>query len=56
MTELNTDEIPVVRSEDPTRLVGFRNRRDLVAAYTAQIEALKAPDGSAGRGTINLVR
>ena len=47
MTELNTDEIPVVAADDPARLVGLLNRRDLVAAYTAQIEALKAPDGSA---------
>ena len=47
MTELNTDEIPVVQSDDPSRLVGLLNRRDLVAAYTAQIEALKAPDGAA---------
>ena len=43
LTELNTDEIPVVDAADPTRLVGLLSRRDLVAAYTAQIEALRAP-------------
>ncbi len=43
MTELNADEIPVVASDDPTRLVGFLARRDLVAAYSEQVEALKVP-------------
>ncbi len=42
LTELNLDEIPVVDPEDPTRLVGLLGRRELVAAYTAQIDALRA--------------
>src|SRR5262249_38795330 len=33
LTELNTDEIPVVDTEDPTRLVGLFARRELVSAY-----------------------
>jgi CIC family chloride channel protein len=41
LTELNVDEIPVVEPADPTRLVGLLGRRELVAAYTKQIEALR---------------
>jgi CIC family chloride channel protein len=43
MTELNTDELPVVARDDPSRLLGLLGRRELVAAYTAQIEALRSP-------------
>lgn len=43
LTELNSDEIPVVATDDPTRLVGLLHRRELTATYTARIEALKAP-------------
>ncbi|MBX6313553.1 MAG: chloride channel protein, partial [Isosphaeraceae bacterium] len=43
MTELNLDEIPVVAPDDPTRLLGLFSRKTLVAAYTAQIEALRRP-------------
>jgi CIC family chloride channel protein len=43
MTELNSDELPVVARDDPGRLLGLLGRRELVAAYTAQIEALRSP-------------
>lgn len=51
MTELNVDEIPVVRPEDPTRLVGALSRRQLTTAYTAMIQSLRAP-GPAGAGKV----
>ncbi len=44
LTKLNSEEIPVVAPDDPTRLIGFSSRRDLVAAYTARIQALRSPD------------
>lgn len=47
LTELNVDELPVVASDDPTRLIGLLNRRELVAAYTAQVDQLRMPDGAA---------
>jgi chloride channel protein, CIC family len=47
MTEMNVDELPVIRAEEPTRLIGLLSRRDLVSAYTAQIEALRAPGAAA---------
>jgi chloride channel protein, CIC family len=43
MTELNIDEIPVVESDDPTRLVGLLSRRALTSAYTSLIEQLRSP-------------
>ncbi len=43
LTELNSEEIPVVAVDDPSRLVGLLSRRLLVAAYTSQISALRAP-------------
>lgn len=43
LTELNTEEIPVVSPDDPTQLVGLLSRRSLVSTYTSQIEALRAP-------------
>jgi CIC family chloride channel protein len=43
MTELNLDELPVVSPSDSTHLLGLLSRRDLVAAYSSQIEALRAP-------------
>ncbi|HMB08704.1 MAG TPA: chloride channel protein [Isosphaeraceae bacterium] len=47
LTELNLDEIPVVAPDDPTHLLGLLSRRELVSAYTAQIEALRTPDPAA---------
>lgn len=47
LTELNLDEIPVVSPDDPTRLLGLLNRRDLVSAYTALIEGLRSADSGA---------
>jgi CIC family chloride channel protein len=47
MTELNVDELPVVSADGPTQLLGLLSRRDLVKAYTARIEALRAPDPAA---------
>ena len=44
LTDLNTDQIPVVAHDDPTRLIGLLGRRELVAAYSAQIEALRKPE------------
>lgn len=43
LTELNSEEIPVVAAADPGRLLGLLGRRALVATYTAQIEALRRP-------------
>jgi CIC family chloride channel protein len=43
LTERNLDEIPVVDPDDPAHLLGLLGRRELVAAYTGQIEALRAP-------------
>jgi CIC family chloride channel protein len=51
LTELNVDEIPVVALDDATRLIGLLHRRELVAAYSRQIEALRThePDTGGGR-------
>ena len=43
LTELNLDEIPVVAPDDPTRLLGLLSRRELVSAYSNQIEGLRQP-------------
>jgi CIC family chloride channel protein len=43
LTELNADELPVVAANDRDRLLGLLSRRELVGAYTAQIEALRTP-------------
>jgi CIC family chloride channel protein len=43
LTELNVDEIPVVAPEDATHLVGLLHRRELVSAYSTQIQALRSP-------------
>jgi CIC family chloride channel protein len=43
MTELNTDEIPVVDPGDPTHLLGLLSRRDLTLAYTAFVQSLRSP-------------
>lgn len=48
MTELNTDEIPVVDPDDRTRLVGLLSRRSLTAAYTATIESLRSGPATSG--------
>jgi CIC family chloride channel protein len=42
LTNLNLDEIPVVATDDPSRLIGLLSRRELVAAYSRQIEVLRA--------------
>ena len=42
MTELDTDEIPVVDPKDFTRLLGLLSRRDLTRSYTSFIESLRA--------------
>jgi CIC family chloride channel protein len=47
LTALNLDEIPVVDPDDPGKLLGLLGRRELVAAYTREIEALRAPEPSA---------
>ncbi|MBV8316070.1 MAG: chloride channel protein [Planctomycetaceae bacterium] len=44
LTQLNVDQIPVVSPDDPTHLIGLLSRRELVAAYTSQIEALRSPN------------
>jgi chloride channel protein, CIC family len=44
MTELNTDEIPVVDPEDYTRLLGLLSRRDLTLAYSSLIESLRSTE------------
>lgn len=47
MTELNVDELPVVASEGSTQLVGLLGRKDLVKAYSTQIESLRSPEPTA---------
>jgi chloride channel protein, CIC family len=47
LTKLNSEEIPVVATDDPTRLLGLLSRHELVAAYTTQIEALRTPEPAA---------
>jgi chloride channel protein, CIC family len=42
MTEINTDEIPVVEPGDSTHLLGLMSRRDLTLAYTSLIESLRS--------------
>jgi CIC family chloride channel protein len=42
MTELNTDEIPVVDPADHSHLLGLLSRRDLNLAYSSLIESLRA--------------
>ncbi len=42
LTSLNLDEIPVVDPADPSRLVGLLGRKELVAVYTREIDALRA--------------
>jgi chloride channel protein, CIC family len=49
MTEINTDEIPVVESDDPTHLLGLLSRRDLTLAYTSLIESLRSNGPSASK-------
>jgi CIC family chloride channel protein len=44
MTELNTDEIPVVDPENPTHLLGLLSRRDLTLAYSSLIESLRSTE------------
>ena len=44
LTKLNSEEIPVVATDDPTRLVGLLSRHELVTAYSTRIEALRAPE------------
>lgn len=48
LTEWNVDEIPVVAPDDPTRLIGLLDRREVVSAYSARIEALRSPEPAAG--------
>ena len=46
LTELNSEEIPVVATDNPARLIGILSRRELVAAYSSQIQALRTPEKS----------
>ena len=48
LTELNVDEIPVVAPDDPTRLIGLLHRRELVSAYSRQIDSLRSPEQASG--------
>ncbi|WP_422926412.1 chloride channel protein [Singulisphaera sp. PoT] len=41
LTELNVDQIPVVAENDPTRLIGLLDRREVVGAYSRSIKELK---------------
>ena len=51
LTELNTDEIPVVSPDDSGRLLGLLHRRSLVAAYTARLQALRSRDEVVAEGS-----
>ena len=46
MTELNTDEIPVVDPENITHLLGLLSRRDLTLAYSSLIESLRSTEST----------
>ena len=50
LTDLNSEEIPVVAQDDPMRPIGILSRRDLVAAYSSQIDALRTPTRSENAG------
>ncbi len=41
LTELNVDQIPVVASDDPSRLIGLLDRREVVDAYSHSIDGLR---------------
>ena len=49
MTELNIDELPVVKTDDPGRLVGLLGRSALVGAYSSRIAALRGPGHGSGQ-------
>jgi chloride channel protein, CIC family len=49
MTELNTDEIPVVDPEVSSRLLGLLSRRDLALAYSSLIESLRSNSATASK-------
>ena len=40
-TMKNIDELPVVDSEDPTRVIGILSRKDLIGAYGDRVAELK---------------
>jgi hypothetical protein len=39
-----SDEIPVVALHDRMHLLGLLSRRELISAYTAQIQALRSSE------------
>jgi len=47
LTELNVDQIPVVAEENPTRLIGLLDRREIVDAYFRTIGTLRKKDEAA---------
>ena len=53
LTERNLDEIPVVDPDDPSKLLGLLSRRELVWAYTNQVEALRAPAPQSHSGEVH---
>ena len=44
LTEHNLDEIPVVDAENPRQLVGLLARRELVSAYSSEIDSLRSKE------------
>ncbi len=43
-TRKNIDDVPVVDSKDPNRILGLLNRRDVIAAYHERIMELRSPE------------
>jgi CIC family chloride channel protein len=43
LTQKNIDEVPVVDPDDPRRVLGMLNRKDVIAAYHERILQLRSP-------------
>ena len=52
LTDLNSEEIPVVARDDRGKILGLLSRRSLVSAYTAQVDALRSPGPAAAPGAV----
>ena len=46
-TTKNIDSLPVVQDTDRTELIGMLNRREVIAFYNQQIQAMKTGDNAA---------
>jgi len=41
-TRKNIDELPVVASDEPTRILGMLRRKDVIGAYDRQLDLLRS--------------